>query len=264
MSLHAPDWGRALEQAEEMVVLSAGREPERSGSAGREPEPTPPASVQPTAEQDWLASGMCKALRHHYSEQFLTTEYLASYVLPPNADLHRVKENAIEWMSLAHRMGKVVSSHFRWTDLTAALEYAGPTPHIFQNLARAVSKYPGLRATAQNLVGAAGDRVQSVRASGVDMFMRHGDMSNLMIVSDSTLNFGQNRAKTKTYTPEQEMLQLCQQKGLQMHNFIMEIGAHTTHLAERIVSTLCQKFCREKPEEKATEFLEDPEKMPLT
>ena len=127
-----------------MVAVSAGREPERS--AGR--EPTPPAAVQPTAEQDWLASGMCQGLRVEYSARSLPTDLLAAYVLQPDADLQRIKDNAVDWMSLANRLGKVVSSHFRWTDLTAAFEYAGPTPFIFQNLARAISKYPGLRAFA--------------------------------------------------------------------------------------------------------------------
>ena len=163
---------------------------------------------------------------------------------------------------LGQPAGKTVSSHFRWTDLTVALEYAGPTPFIFQNLARVISKYPGLRMFAHNLVGAAGDRVQSVRASAVDLFMRHGDQGSLMIFSDSTLNFGRNRANTKTYTPREEMEQLCHQRHLQLHEFDMQVGAKTTTIAERIVTTLCNKFRVPDPEQRATEFLTTPERMP--
>ena len=124
---------------------------------------------------------MCQGLHHEYSAKVLNDDILSTYVFQPGVDLHWVKENMVEWMALATRLGKTVSSHFRWTDLIAALEDGGPTPFVFENLARAIDKYPGLRPFAQNLVGAAGDRVQSVRAPAVNLLLRHGDQGNLLV-----------------------------------------------------------------------------------
>ena len=176
MATPAPDWARAVRQAEQMVAESAGREPVHR--AGREPTPD---ATGTTDQQAWQSSAMCLGLRREYSTDILNSGILSTYVLQPGVDLHWVKENMVEWMALATRLGKTVSSHFRWTDLIAALEHGGPTPFVFEHLARAIGKYPGLRSFAQNLVGAAGNRVQSVRASAVNLLLRHGDQSSLLV-----------------------------------------------------------------------------------
>ena len=123
-----------------------------------------------------------------YHASYLTPEKIARYVLPPEVDLHHVKDNLVVWMSLADRLGKTVCAHFCWTNLLAALEHGGPTAFVFENLMRIIDNYPGLRSMSAQLVGAAGDRVQSVRSDAVDLFVRHHTLDNLHVFSDSFLH----------------------------------------------------------------------------
>ena len=107
--------------------------------AGREPRPVAGEQMEEevwvdsrTEEQVWHDSAFYKALRHCYPGNRFQDETLASYVYQPDTDLSYIKDNMVEWMTLAVRMGKTASAHFRWTDLLVALDFWGPTQFVFE------------------------------------------------------------------------------------------------------------------------------------
>ena len=158
---------------------------EATQRAGREPRPAEAEQEvyvdRRTEQQVWEDSSLCKTLNHVYPSRIFQTETLASYVFPRETDLTYVKDNLVEWMTLAVTLGKTVCSHFSWTNLLAALDYGGPTPFVFQNLAKVISQYPGLQHCAQALIGAAGDRVRAINTNAIDQMVRHVDQAKLHV-----------------------------------------------------------------------------------
>ena len=177
---------------------------EATQCARREPVP---AEAEPevwvdkrTEQQVWEDSSFCMTLNDVYPRQIFQTATLASYVYPPETDLTYIKDNTVEWMKLGVTLGKTVCSHFSWTDRLAALDFGGPTPFVFQNLAKVIGLYPGLQHCAQALTGAVEDRVRAINVRAIDQLARHAHQANLHVFSDSTLNFGKSR-RGHTHTP---------------------------------------------------------------
>ena len=111
---------------------------EATSRARREPRPAEAEQEvwvdNRTEQQVWEDSPLCKTMNHVYPSEILSTATLSTYVFPPETDLTFIKDNVVEWMTLAVTLGKTVCSHFGWTDLLAALDHGGPTPFVFQNL----------------------------------------------------------------------------------------------------------------------------------
>ena len=118
-------------------------------------------------------------------------------------DTAYVKNNMADWTLLAHGLGKTISAHFKWAHLLAALENAGPTQFIFDNLAKVMSKYPGLRFFAQSLVSAAGNRLQAVQHRSMNRLMRHGDQQKLFI-SQIMFSTSGRAKRQRSYNPQSQ------------------------------------------------------------
>ena len=174
-------WDQAARQAEQSVAESSGQQQRAGGNP-----------VQ--AAFSWETSPMLHGLLEQYSPRVVQAPVLNTYVFQPDTDLEYIKQNTVNWMALGSKLAKTVSSHFLWTDLNAALERGGPTQFVFDNLARAIRKCPGLRFFADELVSAAGNRLQVVKASGLDILLRHSHQRDLFVFSDSTLYFGQSNS----------------------------------------------------------------------
>ena len=122
----------------------------------------------------------------------MNSEVLTSYVFQPDVDLHYVQEHMVEWVALANNRGQPSALTFAGPTFSLPLNMGARLNLSLKNLARVIDKYSGLRSFAQQLVGAAGDRLQSIRASAVNLLMRHGNQASLLVFSDSSLNFGKS------------------------------------------------------------------------
>ena len=134
-----PLWARANQQAEMMIEESAGTRPQQR--AGGNPEHTADtvggslSSGEAQIALTWENTSICQGLRFRYPPAVMDTNTLTPFVMPPDTDLLWVKNNMVEWMAHATRLGKTIGAHFHWTDLVVALEHGGPTPFVSGHLA---------------------------------------------------------------------------------------------------------------------------------